>query len=64
MANVLRDNNAFEDEFWKTHNSYYSYKFTPHIYYKPKYAPPYYAPEETGYGRFDYKIYKENLNMI
>jgi hypothetical protein len=61
MANVLRDNNAFEDEFWRTHNSY---KFTPHIDYKPKYTPPYYAPEETGYGSFDYKTYKENLKMI
>ena len=30
MANIIRDNNAFEDEFWRTHNPY---KLTPHIDY-------------------------------
>ena len=61
MANIIRDNNAFEDEFWRTHNPY---KLTPHIDYLPKYTPPYYAPEETGFGSFNYETYKENLKMI
>ena len=31
MMNTIRDNNAFEDEFWRTHNKY---KLTPHIDFK------------------------------
>jgi hypothetical protein len=61
-ANIhARYNNAFEDEFWRTHNAY---KLTPHIDYKPKYTPPYYAPQETGYGRFNYESYVQNLKRI
>ena len=33
--NTIRNNNAFEDEFWRTHNKY---KLTPHIDSKPKYT--------------------------
>ena len=36
MMNTIRNNNAFEDEFWRTHNKY---KLTPHIDSKPKYTP-------------------------
>ena len=56
--NRPRDNNAFEDDFWKHHNQY---KLTPHIDFIPKYTPPYYSPKETGYGSFNYQSYKANL---
>ena len=56
-----RNNNAFENEFWRTHNPY---KLTPHIDSKPKYTPPYYAPQETGFGSFNYETYKKNLKRI
>lgn len=61
MMNTIRNNNAFEDEFWRTHNKY---KLTPHIDSKPKYTPPYYAPHETGYGSFNYESYVQNLKRI
>ena len=61
MMNTIRNNNAFEDEFWKTHNPY---KYTSHIDSKPKYTPPYYAPQETRYGSFNYESYVQNLKMI
>ena len=61
MMNTIRNNNAYEDNFWKYHNQY---KLTPHIDSKPKYTPPYYAPEETGYGSFNYNSYMQNLKMI
>ena len=61
MMNTIRNNNAFENEFWRTHNPY---KFTPHIDYKPKYTPPYYAPQETGFGSFSYESYVNNLKRI
>jgi len=71
MMNTIRNNNAFENEFWRTHNPYKftprthnPYKFTPHIDYKPKYTPPYYAPEETGFGSFSYESYVKNLKRI
>ena len=59
MMNTIRNNNAFEDEFWKTHNPY---KNTPHIDSKPKYTPPYYAPQETGFGSFNYESYVQNCH--
>ena len=61
MMNTIRNNNAFEDDFWKNHNKY---KLTPHIDSKPKYTPPYYAPQETGYGSFNYNSYMQNLKMV
>ena len=61
MMNTIRNNNAFEDEFWRTHNAY---KLTPHIDYKPKYTTPYYAPQETGFGSFNYESYLQNLKRI
>ena len=61
MMNSIRDNNAYEDEFWRTHNPY---KNIPHIDYKPKYTPPYYAPQETGFGSFNYESYIKNLKRI
>ena len=61
MMNTIRNNNAFENEFWRTHNPY---KLTPHIDSKPKYTPPYYAPQETGYGSFNYESYLQNLKRI
>jgi hypothetical protein len=61
MMNTIRNNNAFEDNFWKNHNKY---KLTPHIDSKPKYTPPYYAPQETGYGSFNYNSYMQNLKMV
>jgi hypothetical protein len=61
MINTIRNNNAFEDNFWKNHNNY---KLTPHIDFKPKYTPPYYAPHETGYGSFNYQSYMQNLKMV
>ena len=61
MMNTIRNNNAFENEFWRTHNPY---KLTPHIDYKPKYTPPYYAPQETGFGSFSYESYMKNLKRI
>ena len=61
MMNTIRNNNAFEDEFWRTHNKY---KLTPHIDFKPKYTPPYYAPQETGFGSFSYESYMKNLKRI
>ena len=61
MMNTIRNNNAFEDEFWRTHNKY---KFTPHIDSKPKYTPPYHAPHETGYGSFNYESYVQKLKII
>ncbi len=56
MQNTIRDNNAFEDEFWRTHNPY---KLTPHIDYLPRYTPPYYTPEETGFGSLIIKLIKK-----
>ena len=47
--------------FWKNHNQY---KMTPHIDYLPKYTPPYYAPQETGFGSFNYQSFKENLKRF
>ena len=35
MMNTIRNNNAFEDNFYKHHNKY---KLTPHIDYNPKYT--------------------------
>ena len=61
MMNSIRNNNAYENEFWRTHNSY---KNTPHIDSNPKYTPPYYAPQETGFGSFDYESYIKNLKRI
>ena len=61
MMNTIRNNNAFENEFWRTHNQY---KLTPHIDSKPKYTLPYYAPQETGYGSFNYESYVQNLKRI
>ena len=62
MQNTLRYNiNAYEDDFWKNHNQY---KLTPHIDFLPKYTPPYYAPQETGFGSFNYQSYKENLKRF
>ena len=61
MMNTIRNNNAFENDFWKNHNQY---KTTPHIDSKPKYTPPYYAPEETGYGNFNHKSFLQNLKMV
>ena len=61
MMNTIRNNNAYENEFWRTHNPY---KLTPHIDYKPKYTPPYYAPQETGFGSFSYESYMKNLKRI
>ena len=61
MMNTIRNNNAFEDDFWKNHNKY---KLTPHIDFKAKYTTPYYAPQETGYGSFNYNTYMNNLKMI
>jgi hypothetical protein len=59
--NTIRNNNAFEDNFYKHHNKY---KSTPHIDYNPKYTQPYYAPHETGYGSFNYKSYMQNLKRV
>ena len=61
MMNTIRNNNAFENDFWKNHNQY---KLTPHIDSIPKYTPPYYAPEETGYGSFSHKSFLQNLKMV
>ena len=61
MMNTIRNNNAFENEFWRTHNNY---KLTAHIDTIPKYTPPYYAPQETGYGSFNYTSYLQNLKRI
>ena len=61
MMNTIRNNNAFENDFWKNHNQY---KLTPHIDSKPKYTPPYYAPQETGYGSFSHKSFLQNLKMV
>ena len=61
MMNTIRNNNAFEDEFWRTHNPY---KLTPHIDFKAKYTTPYHAPQETGYGSFNYSTYMQNLKRI
>ena len=61
MQNTIRDNNAFEDDFWKYHNKY---KLTPHIDSIPKYTPPYYSPQETGYGSFNYESFKANLKRF
>ena len=38
MQNTIRNNNAYEDDFWKHHNQY---KLTPHKDFIPKYTPPY-----------------------
>ena len=59
--NTIRNNNAFENEFWRTHNQY---KLTPHIDSKPNYTPPYYAPQETGYGSFNYESFVQNLKKL
>lgn len=61
MMNSIRNNNAYENEFWRTHNPY---KNTPHIDSNPKYTPPYYAPQETGFGSFNYESYIKNLKRI
>ena len=61
MQNTIRNNNAYEDDFWKNHNQY---KLTPHIDSIPKYTPPYYSPKETGYGSFNYQSYKANLKRF
>ena len=61
MMNTIRNNNAYEDDFYKNHNKY---KLTPHIDFKPKYTPPYYAPQETGYGSFNRESYLKNLKMV
>ncbi len=61
MMNTIRNNNAYEDDFYKNHNKY---KLTPHIDSKPKYTPPYYAPQETGYGSFNHKSFLQNLKMV
>lgn len=61
MQNTIRNNNAYEDDFWKHHNQY---KLTPHIDFIPKYTPPYYSPKETGYGSFNYESYKQNLKRF
>jgi len=61
MQNTIRNNNAYEDDFWKHHNQY---KLTPHIDFIPKYTPPYYSPKETGYGSFSYESYKQNLKRF
>jgi len=61
MMNTIRNNNAYEDNFWKNHNKY---RLTPHIDSKPKYTSPYYAPQETGYGSFNYTLYMQNLKII
>jgi len=49
MMNTIRNNNAYEDDFYKNHN---------------KYKSPYYAPQETGYGSFNYNSYIQNLKMV
>jgi hypothetical protein len=61
MMNTIRNNNAYEDNFYKHHNKY---KLTPHIDFIPKYTPPYYAPQETGYVSYNYKSYMQNLKMV
>ena len=61
MMNTIRNNNAYEDDPYKNHNKY---KLTPHIDFKPKYTSPYYAPQETGYGSFNYNSYIQNLKMV
>ena len=61
IMNTIRNNNAYENEFWRTHNKY---KLTPHIDYMPKYTPPYYAPHETGFGSFSYQSYLQNLKRV
>ena len=61
MMNTIRNNNAYEDDFWKNHNKY---KLTPHIDFKAKYTPHYYAPQETGYGSFNRESYMQNLKRI
>ena len=61
MMNSIRNNNAYKNEFWRTHNPY---KNTPHIDSNPKYTPPYYAPQETGFGSFNYESYLKNLKRI
>jgi hypothetical protein len=61
MQNTIRNNNAYEDEFWKNHNKY---KLTPHIDYIPKYTPGYYSPKETGFGSYNYNSYQQNLKRI
>ena len=60
MQNTIRNNNAYEDDFWKHHNQY---KLTPHIDFMSKYTP-YYSPKETGYGSFSYESYKQNLRRF
>jgi hypothetical protein len=61
MMNTIKNNNAFENEFRRTHNPY---KYTAHIDYKPIYTPPYYSPKETGFGSFKLplimKLIKQN----
>ncbi len=44
MMNTIKNNNAHENEFRRTHNQY---KYTPHI--------DSYSPQGTGFGSFDYK---------
>ncbi len=61
MQNTIRNNNAYEDDFWKYHNQY---KLKPHIDFEPKYTPPYYSPKETGYGSFNYESFKQNLKRF
>ena len=61
IMNTIRNNNAYENEFWRTHNKY---KLTPHIDYMPKYTPPYYSPRETGFGSFSYQSYLQNLKRV
>ena len=61
MQNTIRNNNAFEDDFWKHHNKY---KLTPHIDSLPKYTPPYYSPKETGYGSYNSESYIQNLKRF
>ena len=60
MMNTIRNNNAYEDEFGRNHNKY---KNTPPRDSIPKYTPPYYAPQETGYGSFNYESYIQNCYL-
>ncbi len=46
MMNTIRNNNAYENEFWSTYNPY---KNTLHIDSKPKYTLPYYCPISSVY---------------
>ena len=61
MMNTIRNNNAYEDNFYNHHNIY---KLTPHIDFKPKYTPPYNASQETGYGSFNRESYIQKLKMV